>query len=119
MKFKLGVLLVAMAVSGSAFAETVTIHHELGDTKIDHVPQRVAVLGIGPLDALDSFGINPVAVTKFPTTPDYLKKYESDKYPSAGSLFEPDFESIYNQKPDLIIIGPRNAKSYDELSKIA
>ncbi|MEI8633083.1 ABC transporter substrate-binding protein [Vibrio sp. PP-XX7] len=34
-------------------------------------------------------------------------------------MFEPDYESIYMQKPDLIITGPRNARSYQGLSKIA
>ncbi len=63
--------------------------------------------------------LSSIAVSKFDGTPDYLAKYKSDKYPSAGSLFEPDFETIYTQKPDLIVIGPRASKSYDELSKIA
>jgi len=112
-------LFLSAVLALPVLADSMTIHHQLGDTQLDYVPKRVAVLGLGPLDALDSFGINPVAVTKFPITPDYLKKYESDAYPSAGSLFEPNFENIYSQKPDLIIIGPRNAKSYTELSKIA
>ncbi|MDP4493643.1 MULTISPECIES: iron chelate ABC transporter substrate-binding protein VctP [Vibrio] len=108
-------LLASFAVQ----AETVTIEHRLGKTTLEQKPQRVVVIGVGALDALDSFGIEPVAVSKFDGSPDYLAKYKSDQYPSAGSLFEPDFETIYTQKPDLIVIGPRAAKSYDELSKIA
>lgn len=36
-----------------------------------------------------------------------------------GSLKEPDFETIYEMKPDLIFISGRAAAAYDELSKIA
>ncbi|MCE0496068.1 siderophore ABC transporter substrate-binding protein [Vibrio salinus] len=119
MILKITMSILIATISAYVCAEPVTIHHQLGNTQINDTPQRVVVLGVGPLDALDSFGINPVAVTKFSGTPDYLSKYESEQYPSAGSLFEPDFESIYMQKPDLIIIGPRSAKSYKELSEIA
>ncbi|MGL4381729.1 MAG: siderophore ABC transporter substrate-binding protein [Vibrio sp.] len=108
-------LLAAFAVQ----AETVTIEHSLGKTTLEQKPQRVVVIGVGALDALDSFGIDPIAVSKFDGIPDYLAKYKTAQYPSAGSLFEPDFERIYTQKPDLIVIGPRAAKSYRELSKIA
>ncbi|MDE1515665.1 MULTISPECIES: siderophore ABC transporter substrate-binding protein [Vibrio] len=108
-------LLAAFAVQ----AETVTIEHRLGKTTVEQKPQRVVVIGVGALDALDSFGIEPVAVAKFYGTPSYLAKYETNQYPSAGSQFEPDFEKIYTHKPDLIVIGPRAAKNYQELSKIA
>lgn len=114
-----GMFVLLAATAGQVSAEQISVKHALGTTTLDGVPQRVVVLGIGPLDALDAFGINPVGVTKFPSTPDYLKKYASDAYPSAGSLFEPDFEKIYSEKPDLILMGPRNSKHYAELSKIA
>lgn len=114
------VLLAGLCLfSLQATAAKVVISHELGETEVEQDPQRVVVLGVGPLDAIDQLGISPVAVTKFPSTPSYLQKYQSDDYPSAGSLFEPDFENIYMQKPDVIITGPRNAKHYAELSKIA
>lgn len=102
-----------------AGAASITVKHALGTTTLNGVPERVVVLGAGPLDALDAFGIDPVGVTKFPAIPDYLKKYNTDAYPSAGTLFEPDFEQIYSEKPDLILMGPRNTKNYEELSKIA
>ncbi|MEI8633082.1 hypothetical protein P4S72_15830 [Vibrio sp. PP-XX7] len=58
---------------GIAHAETVAVELEMGKTTVEQNPQRVVVLGIGPLDALDSFGIHPVAVTKTPHLPVYLE----------------------------------------------
>ncbi len=122
MKKNIALGLIALLSSTAAThvsAAPITVKHALGTTILNGVPERVVVLGAGPLDALDAFGINPVGVTKFPSTPDYLKKYNTDAYSSAGSLFEPDFEKIYSEKPDLILMGPRNTKNYEELSKIA
>ncbi|ELH0894832.1 siderophore ABC transporter substrate-binding protein [Vibrio fluvialis] len=119
MKSVISLTSLALVMSFSAHSAQVTIEHQMGKTTLEQKPQRVVVIGLGALDAVDSFGIQPVAVSKVPQLPPYLEKYKGDQYGQAGSLFEPDFESIYMQKPDLIIIGPRAATSYDELAKIA
>jgi iron complex transport system substrate-binding protein len=110
---------LALMAAFSAHAVPVTVTHGLGSTSVEQNPQRVVVLGMGPLDAASSFGIEPVATTKVPRFPVGLEKFSDDKYGNAGSLFEPNYENIYLAKPDLIIIGPRNSKNYPELSKIA
>ncbi len=110
---------IGLLTALSANAATVTIEHEMGTTTLEQKPQRVVVIGLGVLDAVDRFGIDPVAISKVPQIPDYLEKYKEDKYAAAGSLFEPDFETIYTLKPDVILTGPRAAKAYGELSKIA
>ncbi|KXF81898.1 siderophore ABC transporter substrate-binding protein [Enterovibrio coralii] len=103
-----------------AFAENVTIEHLMGKTTLDGIPKRVVVIGLGAMDAINALGIEPVAVSKtLPQTPAYLSKFQSDNYANAGSLFEPDFEEIYTQQPDIIVVGPRSSPSYEELSKIA
>jgi len=102
-----------------SFSSSIQVTHWLGEVTLAPEPKRVVVIGLGALDALDAFGIEPVAVTKSAHLPDYLKKYQDKKYASSGSLFEPDFETIYSQRPDVIIIGPRASANYDELSKIA
>lgn len=119
MNIKKTLLLLLCVASLSAIAGTVSVKHSLGTTTVDHIPQRVVVIGIGPLDTLDYFGIKPIAVTKGTTFPPYLAQYDQDDIASSGALFEPDFEAIYNLKPDLIIVGPRSAQSYQELSEIA
>ncbi len=119
MKTRIGLVTIGIFASLSAHAATVTIEHKMGKTTLEQKPQRVVVIGLGVLDAIDSFGIEPVAISKVPQIPAYLAKYKGENYAAAGSLFEPDFEKIYTLKPDLILTGPRASTSYDELSKIA
>lgn len=107
-----------MAVSLTAHAETITVEHPLGSTKLETKPERVVVLGMDTLDILDHLNIEPVGVVKRPI-PDYLTQYKDDKYTSVGTLHEPDFEKIFSLKPDLIIASNRSSRAYDELQKIA
>ncbi|WP_295893674.1 siderophore ABC transporter substrate-binding protein [uncultured Vibrio sp.] len=110
----------ADASKNSVIAKTqIEISHSLGKVQLDGTPKRVVVIGVGPLDALDRFGIEPVSVSQVATLPEYLAKYKGKEYGSSGSLFEPDFEAIYTQKPDVIIVGARGVSSYEELTKIA
>ncbi len=119
MKKRISLATVGILLSMTAHAESVTVEHSMGKTTLEQNPQRVVVIGLGVLDAVDTFGIEPIAISKVPQIPNYLEKYKAEKYGAAGSLFEPDFEKIYTLKPDLILIGPRAAKSYGELTKIA
>ncbi|MCC8255086.1 siderophore ABC transporter substrate-binding protein [Vibrio campbellii] len=111
--------ILSLLIISPSFAATVKIDHYMGTTEVEQSPKRVVVIGFGPLDMLDSFGIDPVAVSNASHLPKYLSKYNKTHYTSAGSLFEPDFETIYTQKPDLILVGPRGSSKYDELSEIA
>lgn len=112
-------IMMMSAVSFSVAAKPVTVEHLMGKTTIEQSPERVVVIGIGALDAVNALGVEPVAVSKSTSLPEYLKQYEQDSYASAGTIFEPNFEAIYTQKPDLIIVGPRSSKHFEELSKIA
>ncbi|EOD79979.1 Ferric vibriobactin, enterobactin transport system, substrate-binding protein VctP [Grimontia indica] len=112
--------LLSLVTTSAMATESVVIEHRMGKTEIQGVPERVVVIGLGSLDAINALGIDPVAVSKtLPQVPAYLEKYKDDKYANVGSLFEPNFEEIYNQNPDIIIVGPRSSPSFDELSKIA
>ncbi|PFG58135.1 iron complex transport system substrate-binding protein [Vibrio sp. ES.051] len=119
MKKLVSTALLSLFTVSPAFAANVVIDHYMGKTELEQSPKRVVVIGFGPLDALNSFGIDPVAVSNASHLPSYLSKYSKDNYTSAGSLSEPDFETIYTQKPDLILVGPRGSAKYEELSEIA
>lgn len=113
---------VALAVATTSLfanAKTVEIEHAQGTTKLESNPERVVVIGLGPLDTIKALGVEPVAVSSVSMFPDYLSQYREGDFVSAGSLFEPNFETIYSQKPDLIVVGPRGAGKYKELSEIA
>ncbi len=115
---KLTCLLVALALSIGVHAKQITISHDLGETTLKQNPERVVAIGVGIIDMLDYFGIDPIA-TSHDYLPNYLSQYAKPPYQAAGTLFEPDFENIYISKPDVILIGPRVAAKYDELSEIA
>lgn len=118
MKMK-GLAFAFMFAACATQAKTIEIDHIQGTTKLETKPERVVVLGLGPLDTVKAMGVEPVAVSSVSMFPQYLSQYRSGDFVSAGSLFEPDFETIYTQKPDLIIVGPRSASKYKELSEIA
>lgn len=101
-----------------ALAKSILVSHPMGETLLETKPQRVVVLGMDTLDILNHLGIRPVGLVKAPI-PTYLSHYNSDDFVSVGSLFEPDFEAIYNLKPDLIIVSNRSSESFDKLSQIA
>lgn len=101
-------------------ANTVAVTHELGTTQVPVKAERILVFDLGALDILDVIGIDIIGLGKGATLPDHLAQYaDSKRYPVVGSLHEPDFEKVFEMRPDLILIGTRAAGAYDELSKIA
>ncbi|MBN3492407.1 siderophore ABC transporter substrate-binding protein [Vibrio neptunius] len=113
------VALTAGLLAFNVNAKLVEIEHAQGVTKLETNPKRVVVIGLGALDTVKAFNVKPVAISTVSMFPDYLSEYRDYEFTSAGSLHEPDFETIYTQKPDLIIIGTRAAAKYKELSEIA
>ncbi|PRO66603.1 siderophore ABC transporter substrate-binding protein [Alkalicoccus urumqiensis] len=97
---------------------TITVEHDLGTTDVPKEPETIVVFDYGVLDTLDTFGVEPAAVPQG-NIPAYLSEYEGEAYENAGTLFEPDFEAIYDMEPDLILIGGRTGEAYEELSEIA
>ncbi|GIQ68758.1 iron ABC transporter substrate-binding protein [Xylanibacillus composti] len=94
------------------------ISHQLGEATVEKNPQTVVVFDNGTLDTLDKLGIEVAAVPQA-SLPSYLSKYEGEQYVNAGTLFEPDFETIYGLQPDVIFISGRTSEAYEELNEIA
>lgn len=99
-------------------AETVTIIHPLGQAVVEKNPERIIVFDYGILDTLDKMGVEVLGLPK-DSIPEYLSKFNDEKYENVGSLKEPDFEKIYELNPDVILISGRQSESYEELNKIA
>ncbi|NEU31430.1 siderophore ABC transporter substrate-binding protein [bacterium LRH843] len=97
----------------------VTIKHELGEAIVPKNPSSVVVLDMGVLDSMDKLGIEGVTGVPTQSVPDYLPKYTGEEYKNIGSLKEPDFEAIYDLKPDLIIMSGRQLDAFEELNEIA
>jgi len=97
----------------------ITVTHQLGETIVPKNPASVVVFDLGALDALDRLGVEAITAVPTDNVPEYLEKYKGADYETAGTLFEPDFEKIYDLQPDLIIISGRAQEAYEELSEIA
>lgn len=106
------------AATSESSGEEIVLSHELGETVINGLPERVVVFDYGILDAIDTIGEDIVGLPK-QTLPTYLDKYNGDEYTDVGSLKEPNFEVLYELNPDLIIISTRQLELYDQLSDIA
>jgi len=98
--------------------EEMVINHDLGTAIINKNPKSVVVFDYATLDTLDVMGIEITALPKS-NIPAYLEKYKDDKYADVGTLFEPNYEKIFELKPDVILISARQAQVYEELQKIA
>lgn len=110
-------LLPAAAWARPARAEIV-IEQPRGTLRLHRRPEKVLVFDIAALDTLDALGID-VAGVPGSNLPDYLGRYRDKRYAKIGTLFEPDYEAVAAASPDLIIIGPRSAPKYADLSRIA
>ena len=98
--------------------DTITVSHALGEAVVKKNPERVIVFDYGTLDTLDKMGVEIIGLPKS-NIPTLLDKFNDDKYKDVETLFEPDFEKIYELKPDVIFISGRQAEVYEELVKIA
>ncbi|SDC44831.1 iron complex transport system substrate-binding protein [Pelagirhabdus alkalitolerans] len=98
--------------------EDIEVEHELGTTMVPQNPENVVVFDFGTVDTLHELGIEVTAVPKA-NVPDYLDVFTQDEYEDAGTLFEPDFETLANLDPDLIIISGRTQEAYEDLSELA
>lgn len=113
------IILGALLSSFSIAKDTITIDTPKGKIEVPKNPKKVIVLDYGALDTLDLLGVKVEKLGIAPEViPSNLKKYEKTAQ-NVGNLHEPNFEKIYEFKPDFIIVGGRGIKSYDELSKIA
>lgn len=101
-------------------ATHIKVTHILGQTEVPINPQRVVLFDFGVLDTMDALGVAPEALAlPKANVPPYLAKYKGDAYTDVGDFFAKDLERINNFKPDLIILGARQQKIYNEMKAIA
>ncbi|NTZ63483.1 siderophore ABC transporter substrate-binding protein (plasmid) [Agrobacterium tumefaciens] len=112
-----GLFLSAIALASTAQAD-VTIQHTKGEISLSAVPKKVFVFDLASLDTLTALGVE-VAGVPGGRKPAYLSQYEASDVAKIGTLFEPDYEAINAEKPDLIIVAGRSSAKYADLSKIA
>lgn len=115
----LAISVFAIACTTTATADTTVVKHASGSTEVTLNPKPTVAYDLAVIDTLNSLGVEVTGVPKG-IWPDFLKKYEDDKkYPKVGTLFEPDYESVFALDPELIIVAGRSAPKQAELAKIA
>lgn len=97
--------------------ESVTVETARGQAAVPLKPERIAVYDLGMIDTLSKLGV-PIGASIDESRLGYLKDAIKDAK-KAGTLFEPDYEVLNAYRPQLIIIGSRTAKAFDELNKLA
>ena len=98
---------------------SITVHHKLGATVIDKLPQRVVALDMNEVDFLDELGV-PVAGMPKDFVPHFLAKYkDAADVQDMGAIVQPNLERVHAARPDLILITSLQANHYKELSQIA
>lgn len=108
-----------LSVSGLSLAHgDVTIPTARGEVTLKANPKPIAVFDTGSLDTLQALGVKVDAAPDAEKVLPYLKP-TLDSAQKVGTLFEPNMEALYALKPELIIVGTRSAKKFDEVSKIA
>lgn len=91
-----------------------------GDQDVPVDPKRIVSFDYGTLDTLVALGLqNKIAGLPKSNLPELLKELNYEKYANVGTLFEPNFETLYTLKPDLIVVSGRAAAKIPELRKIA
>ncbi|WP_245958446.1 siderophore ABC transporter substrate-binding protein [Pelagibacterium sediminicola] len=109
---------VSLALTAGAMAQDVTITHPQGETTINGVPEKVFVIDWAAFDNLTALGVE-VAGAPGSNAPGYLAGSIPSGLVNVGSLFEPDFEAIAAEQPDLVIVAGRSAATYPTVSEIA
>ena len=116
--FLLATFVIVLQVVAFAQAESITVHHELGEVVVPKNPKNVVVFDYGILDALRMMEVEVKGLAKS-NVPKYLEEFQGKQYVDVGTLFEPNFERIYELDPDVIFISGRQADQFGELNRIA
>ncbi|EAK0847404.1 siderophore ABC transporter substrate-binding protein [Campylobacter lari] len=94
------------------------IKHDLGSTKVVKNPSRVIVFDYGILDSLKELNLSDKIIgVPLKNLPKYLDSFKNVE--NVGGVQEPNFETIYKLKPDLIIVSGRQAKNFKSFEEIA
>ncbi|MBQ6836607.1 MAG: ABC transporter substrate-binding protein, partial [Clostridia bacterium] len=103
--------------------QSLNANKEMADLEVPFDPQRIAILDMAALDIIDSLGLGDRIVGSAKVTIEYLTQYNPDdsdgKSANLGSVKTADMEQVAACEPEIIFIGGRLSKEYDNLSAIA
>jgi iron complex transport system substrate-binding protein len=108
------------ASAGSAStAGPITVEHAQGTTEIEGTPEKVFVLDFAAAAVMQELGVEIDGIPKNNPPAGFEDLAADDDVVDVGTLFEPDYETIAAEAPDLIVVAGRSSAAYPELAKIA
>lgn len=107
--------------SSEEVAKEIKIESHGKTTMVPMNPKKVAILELSAIDTIDALGEGDsiVGMPKATKVKHLDKFFNNDKIANLGSLKEVDMELLHSLKPDLIILGGRQLKHYDDYAAIA
>ena len=109
-------LAASLALTAGASAQEITVDHAQGQATLTGVPEKVFTFDIATLDTLNAIGVEVDGIPDA-SLPDGLSAYADIL--KIGSLFEPDYELVNAEQPDVIFVAGRSSSVYPQLSEIA
>lgn len=107
------------AASGTTASGPVVVEHAQGTTELAGVPEKVFVFDYATVGVLTALGVEVDGVPKENVPAPFAELGEDEDVVDVGTLFEPDYETVAAEAPDLVVVGGRSAEALPELEKIA
>lgn len=108
----------AAALAQSQDTSSITVNHAQGETVLEGVPEKVFTYDVATLDTLEAIGVEVDGVPDA-TMPEHLSEYAGDDVLKIGSLFEPDYELVNAEQPDVVFVAGRSSGAFEQLNQIA
>ncbi|MBF0785661.1 siderophore ABC transporter substrate-binding protein [Muribacter muris] len=106
------------ALTTSVLAKEVTIPTARGEVTLSAPPAKIAVFDTGSIDTLHALGVKVDGAADVAKLIPYTQSTLANAQ-KVGTVFEPNLEALNELKPDLIIVGTRTAKKFDDVSSLA
>lgn len=116
MKLLPKLLAAAAGLTLTATCLAFELQHADGTLSLEQQPRRIVSFDLGHLDTLNTLGIDVVGVPRSVYSGTLARFSDA---PVMGTLFEPDYEALEQQTPDLIIAGRRSLPAMSKLDAIA
>lgn len=107
------------AASGTTASGPVVVEHAQGTTELAGVPEKVFVFDYATVGVLTALGVEVDGVPKENVPAPFAELGEDEDVVDVGTLFEPDYETVAAEAPDLVVVGGRSAEALPELETIA
>lgn len=109
----------ASSAPAASAAGPITVEHAQGSTELEGTPEKVFVFDFAAAAVMQELGVEIDGIPKSNPPAGFEDLAADEEVVDVGTLFEPDYETIAAEAPDLIVVAGRSAAAYPELTTIA